>query len=160
MTLYEISEALMNLVDPETGELLDVEAFQQLQMERQEKLVNIALWIKNLYAEKKAIAEEIRALEARKAAAGRKIDRLTAYLTQMLNGERLNTPRVAVGYAKNPPSTVIDDLPAVMAWAEANHPGALKTTIEVDKSAVKAAIQAGEEVPGARMVQEVRTVIR
>lgn len=41
MTLYEINEAMLALVDPETGELMDYEAFSALNMAREEKLENI-----------------------------------------------------------------------------------------------------------------------
>ena len=60
MPLYEIDQSIKALVDPETGELLDYEAFARLQMEREAKLENIALWIKDLRAK----AEEIKAEKA------------------------------------------------------------------------------------------------
>ena len=48
MTLYEIDAALAALMDPETGEIADIAAFEQLQMDRQTKIENVALWRKNL----------------------------------------------------------------------------------------------------------------
>lgn len=42
MTIYDIDQNLMALVDPETGELLDVEAFARLQMAREKKLEGMA----------------------------------------------------------------------------------------------------------------------
>ena len=47
--LYEINEEIKNTIDLETGEIVDFEAFEKLQMERTEKLENIALWYKNLF---------------------------------------------------------------------------------------------------------------
>ena len=38
MTLYEIDQAIQGLVDPETGELMDYEAFAALQMDRDARL--------------------------------------------------------------------------------------------------------------------------
>ena len=38
MTLYEIDSAIQALVDPESGELMDYDAFAALQMEREVKL--------------------------------------------------------------------------------------------------------------------------
>ena len=43
MTIYEIDNRIAELVDPETGELLDYEAFAELQMEREAKIENMAL---------------------------------------------------------------------------------------------------------------------
>ena len=65
MNIYEIdntiltaSEAILDLVDEETGEVTDIDQFESLkaeidglQMERNQKISNIACWIKNLKAE-------------------------------------------------------------------------------------------------------------
>lgn len=51
MTLYEIDQAIQGLVDPETGELMDYEAFAALQMDRDAKIENMALWYKDLMAD-------------------------------------------------------------------------------------------------------------
>ena len=59
MTLYEIDQRITELVDPETGELLDFDAFQALQMDRQEKIENAVLWYKDLIAPAKASKEEV-----------------------------------------------------------------------------------------------------
>ena len=58
MNIYEIDNAMMSLIDEETGEIKDFTAFEELQMQREEKIENVALWYKNLVAESKAIREE------------------------------------------------------------------------------------------------------
>ena len=63
MTIYEIDSRIAELLDPDTGELLDYEAFAALQMEREAKIENMALWYKDLSAEAKAIRDEEKALE-------------------------------------------------------------------------------------------------
>ena len=45
MTLYEIDQSIIGLMN-EDGEIADLDAFEALQMERDEKIENIALWIK------------------------------------------------------------------------------------------------------------------
>lgn len=50
MNLYEIDKAILACIDPETGELIDEAALQDLQMERTQKIKNVALWLKNLNA--------------------------------------------------------------------------------------------------------------
>ena len=57
MTIYDIDSAIAALVDPETGELGDYEAFQRLQLAREAKIENLAL----LYKETRATAEAIKA---------------------------------------------------------------------------------------------------
>ena len=51
MNLYEIDAAITALVDPETGEISDFDAFDQLSMARDQKIENIALYYKNLVAD-------------------------------------------------------------------------------------------------------------
>jgi hypothetical protein len=88
MTLYEIDQKLMELVDPETGELLDYEAFAAFQMEREEKIENMGLWVKELSAESAAIKQEIDNLTKRKTAADKKAESLKRYLSLILNGQK------------------------------------------------------------------------
>lgn len=76
MTIYEIDARMAGLIDPETGELLDYEAFASLQMEREAKIENMALWYKDLTAEAKAIREEEKALAERRKSAENKAERL------------------------------------------------------------------------------------
>ena len=81
MTLYEIDQAIQGLVDPETGELMDYEAFAALQMDRDAKIENMALWYKDLMADAKAIKEEADTLNERRKALENKAERLKSYLT-------------------------------------------------------------------------------
>ena len=42
--LYDIDAAILDCVDQETGEILDPEKLDALQMEREQKLEGVALW--------------------------------------------------------------------------------------------------------------------
>ena len=69
MTLYEINaalEAFESEVDEDTGEILNYDKLAELNMAKDEKRENIALYIKNLTAEAKAIREEEKALAERR----------------------------------------------------------------------------------------------
>ena len=90
MNIYEIDSAILALIDPETGEVLDNEAFDALQMERDEKIENIACWLKNTDAEAKAIRNEELELAKRRKALENRVDRLKAYLGYALNGNKLD----------------------------------------------------------------------
>lgn len=61
MKLYEIDEEILACVDSESGEILDVERFAALQMERDTKIENVALWIKNLKSDLVALEAERKA---------------------------------------------------------------------------------------------------
>ena len=72
MNIYQIDNAIMtagdailDLVDEETGEITDLDQFEALkaemdglQMAREQKISNVACWIKNLKAEADAIKAE------------------------------------------------------------------------------------------------------
>lgn len=115
MTIYEIDERIASLVDPETGELSDIDAFMALSMERELKIENMALWYKNLISDADAIRTEERALSERRKAAERRAERLREYLNTVLAGEKFTTPRVAVSFRRSQ-AVEVDD--AFVAWAE------------------------------------------
>ena len=161
MTLYDIDAQIAALdgateddmlIDAETGELISVsQALDALRMEREAKLENVACWVKNLYAEADAIREEENRLIKRRKAAETKAANLKAWLLAAMTREdgttdKLKTGRVVVSVKKNPPSTVVDD-EALLPWAYKT----VKEIVAQDKAAIKAAILAGEEVPGAHL---------
>ena len=76
MNLYEIDAAITALVDPETGEVSDFDAFDRLSMARDQKIENIALYYKNLVADAAAYKAEKLAFADRQKAAENKAQRL------------------------------------------------------------------------------------
>ena len=81
--LYEIDAAILAAVDQETGEILDTEKLDALQMERERKLEGVALWIKDLKAEATAVKEEADKLTARKKALDNKIESIKTWLLRL-----------------------------------------------------------------------------
>ena len=139
------------LIDEETGELISVaQALDALRMEREEKIENVACWVKNLYAEVEAIREEENRLFKRRKAAEKKAENLKAWMLAAMTREdgttdKLKTGRVMVSVKKNPPSTVVDDelLPSTYKVA--------KITYQANKELIKRELLAGGEVPGAHL---------
>ena len=58
MSIYEIDDSILALVDMETGKIEDEKRFDELQMERRQKVENIGCYYKNLVAEAKAMRVE------------------------------------------------------------------------------------------------------
>ena len=160
MTLYDIDAqiaALENaseddmIIDEETGELGSVvQALDALRMAREEKLENVACWVKNLSAEADAIREEENRLIKRRKAAETKAANLKAWLLAAMTREdgttdKLKTGRVMISVKKNPPSTVVDDdlLPSTYKVA--------KITYLANKELIKRELLSGGEVPGAHL---------
>ena len=160
MTLYDIDAQIAALdgaaeddmlIDAETGELLSVaQALDALRMEREEKLENVACWVKNLCAEADAIREEENRLVKRRKAAETKAANLKAWLLSAMTREdgttdKLKTGRVSISVKRNPPSTVVDVelLPSTYKVA--------KITYQANKELIKRELLAGGEVPGAHL---------
>lgn len=60
MNLYQIDREILSCVDQETGEIIDFEQLDALQMDRERKIENLACYIKNLKAEEAAFSAEKR----------------------------------------------------------------------------------------------------
>lgn len=80
MNLYQIDSAIAECVDAESGEVLDFDKLAELSMERDRKIENIALWIKNDLSEAKAIREEEKTLAARRQSLERAAESKKRYL--------------------------------------------------------------------------------
>ena len=160
MTLYEIDDRLMSLIDDETGEILDKEAFDALVMERDQKIENVALWVKNENAMAEALKKEIDNLTARKKTAENRVKRLKDYLLYALGEQKFSTARVKVSYTHTP-STKIADEEAFIQWATTHHPDLLRIKEpEIAKNELKEALKAGEEIPGASLEQSTSVIIK
>ena len=158
MTIYEIDQAIMECVDLETGEIIDTEQLDKLQMEREEKLENIACWIKDLNAEAEAIKTEKQILANRQKVAENKAESLKKYLAYALDGQKFSTAKCAVSF-RNTESVEItpEGLEALMK----EHDELLTYKApEPNKTAIKQAIKDGLNVAGVQLVQNISTIIK
>jgi hypothetical protein len=161
MRLYDIDQAIMECVDFETGEVFDPERLDALQMERTAKLENVALWVKNLMADAKAIREEEKALASRRQRMEKKVESLNQWLTNALQGEKLSTPKVAVSFRRSEGLDVIDN-DSFCLWAMGNERDDLLkfTAPTIDAAAVKKAIKDGADIPYARIEERLNINIK
>lgn len=147
MTLYEIDKEIQALIT-EDGEIEDAERFDALAMERDRKIENVGCWVKNLDAEAAAIREEERNLAERRRKLESKAAKLTAYLDHALDGQKFESPRVAISYRKSK-AVEIPDEAVFKAWAKDYAPALLKVAYTIDKTGVKNYIAGGAECPCA-----------
>lgn len=152
-TLYEIDEEILNCVDMETGEIIDAEKLEQLQLTRDDKVEGIALWIKNLLSDADAIKSEEEKLAQRRKANENKAKNLKEYLSKFLNGQKFKTPKVSISYRKSESVEVtgiskLDD--DYLKFAEPT----------VDKAKVKKALKAGTVLQGVSLVENQNIQIR
>ena len=142
-TLYEINEQIAGLVDPETGEIADFEAFEKLNLDLDTKIKNIALWIVNLRSDAEQLEEQEKKFRDRKTAAKNKAESLKNLLDGFLSGEKRSYPEVVISYRKSEQVTVDDDATLDDRF--------LRIKTEIDKTALKDALKHGESIEGARL---------
>lgn len=156
MTLYEIDSAIMSCVDPETGEILDLEWLNQLQMDRNRKIENILLWIKNLESDAEQIKAEEKALADRRKAAEKKAESLRGYISDVLQGETFSSPKVAVTWRKSE-AVIVDD---VEMMEELSDDYLIYDDPKPNKSKIKAALKDGVLIPGCHLEKRNNMVIQ
>ena len=146
MNLYEINEAIMNCIDQETGEVVDIEALNNLSMERDSKIENLALWYKNLMADAEALKAEKNAFAEREKAAKNKAESIKRYLSAVLDGEKFTTDKCALSFRKSESVEVLD-IDAFMSDDRAeNYLKYAEPT--VNKTELKKALKNGETFKG------------
>ena len=149
MNIYEIDNAMMSLIDEETGEIKDFSAFEELQMQREEKIENTALWYKNLVAESKAIREEEKALAERRKSLENKAENLKNFINRTLDGNKFSTSKVAISYRKSTAVEVDDEF--IDYAIKSNSDLLTYKQPEPNKAVIKEMLQAGFDIPHAEL---------
>ena len=158
MTLYEINSEIMSCIDMETGEVIDTEKLNELQLERDAKIENVALWIKELKAEAEAIKQEKLALADRQRVAENKAESLKNWLAYALNGEKFKTAKCSVSFRITESVEVTEEgLESLM-----NGHDELLTykAPEPNKKAIKQALNDGLTVAGVQLLQKTSAIIK
>lgn len=157
INLYHISletqnlyDRLLDSIDEETGEV-DIDLVSALEVKKEEfasAAINYATVIRMLNARKAEAEAEIERLTAIKSKLGQIADRMKntlAITCQGLGFEKINGLTAAISFRKSE-QTIIDNaelLPSEFVKE--------KVTYTPDKTAIKNAIKAGQDVPGAHV---------
>ena len=147
MTLYEIDSAIMACIDSETGEIIDPAKLEALQMQRERKIENVALWVKNLKALTSAIKAEKDALAEREAIHKAKIESLSKWLLGALDGAKFETPKVSISFRNSEAVEITDESAIPTEYIRE------KVQTAPDKAAIKEALKSNFQIPGAMLVQ-------
>lgn len=146
MTIYDIDAAILDCIDTEMGDIIDIERLEALEMERHQKVVNVACWVKELLAEADAIKAEKLNLAKRQSACEKKAKQLKEYLTCVLGGEKFKDAKCSISYRKSESVEVADvnSLP--------------EEFVKVEKIAklteLKEAIKQGQEIDGVSIIEK------
>ncbi len=164
MSLWKIDSMIEQIVyrdeaiDEETGEILDTEALDRLDMERTKKLEAIACIIKNEDAAAAAIKAEIDALTKRMKAHLNREENLERYMLRSFNlyGEKkFEAPRCKVSVRTTPSVRVFD-----LEMLPNNYRRIIPEKWEPDKVNIKTALKNGEPVPGCELVNNQSLIIK
>lgn len=160
MKLYEIDNAILECIDFETGEIIDIDKLNDLRMERDAKIENVALWIKDLKSEAEAIKAEKLALAERQKVAENKAENLKKWLAYALQGEKFKTARCSVSFRS---TESVEITPEGLENLMRGGKDELLTykDPEPNKKAIKDAIKNdGLNVAGVQLVQNISTIIK
>lgn len=156
MKLYELNEQLNSFVweiDEETGEILNADQLDAIQLARDEKLEQLGLWVKDLNALAEAIKKEKDALAKRERVVKNQAESVKEYLGYILNGETFKTPKVAYSWRK---STAVEVQDAARIPAEY----LIEQEPKINKAGIKADLKQGYNVPGAVLVEHINLQIK
>lgn len=152
MNLYEIDNAINDLIDDDTGEIVDLLAFNELNIERDKKIENIALYIKNLTSEINALKEEESNIKERISKKKNKVENLNKYLSGYIQAVGLNkfeTSKVVIGFRKSSKVEIDNEEEFVNKYKQfANE----KVTYSIDKKSLKEYLK-DNELLGARIIE-------
>ena len=155
MNLYQINQKYIDILGmtDEDGCLSEdaFAALEEIQGEETRKIDNVALFIKNTEVFANAIKNEEKALSDRRKTYENKVERLKKYLSDYLlakGKEKFETQSVVLSFKKSSPVNIFDEA-AILA----DHPELTTTEIKVSKEKVKAAIKAGQTIPGAEIIE-------
>lgn len=154
MKLFEIDEKIAScvtlpsgtIVDAETGEVIDIEALNALEMEREKKIENIACWYKNLLSDVEALKAQKNIFAERERVTKNKAESLKNFLSEYLQGNKFETDKVLLSFKKSEAvkfTGKISEIPD--EYLRYKEP-------EIDKTAIKKALKAGEQIAGCELV--------
>ena len=147
MKLYEINQGILECIDMETGEIIAPEKLESLQMDKHEKLRNIAFVALNAAADAKAYEEQEKKFAARKKAAKATVAWAKETLARELAGQKMKEAEFTISYRKSE-TVEIADLNAVPDEFLVPQPP------KVDKIGLKEAIKGGAVIGGVTIAEK------
>lgn len=146
MTIFEIENGIRECVDEETGEIIDIEKLEALEMARDQKIENVGMWYKESLAEANAIKAEKMKLAERQKTAENRAESLKNYLDFVVGGGKFESARVTISYRKSTAVEIEDESKVPDEFC--------KITREVRKTDLKDAIKKGVVIEGVTLLDK------
>ena len=157
MTLFDIDKAIAEFefeIDEDTGEILNIDALDALQMAREQKIENVGLFIKNLEAEADAVENQEKIFADRKKRIRKQIEGLKGFLGYALDGKPFKTDRVVMSFRKSESVLVKDDYLVPDEYCN------ITVVRKPDKKVLKDALKHGKEIMGVELIEKQNISIR
>ena len=148
MNLYELSQNYLAVQDMDLEPETLKDTLDSIEEAIEVKAENIAKWIRNLEADKKAFEEEEKRFKEKKQAADNRIKSLKLYLedNMRLTGKtKFKAGFFSFAIQNNPPSVEVFDEALIPKQFLIEQP------VKIDRAGIKELLKAGEEVPGAEL---------
>ena len=157
--LYRIDSQIYELLTLPESEIVDEDGvvirdvwaeLEALQGERTDKLINSMRVAKELEESARALNKEIARLTVRKKyfeARAKKIREHVAISMNNANEKRVENTTARITLTRSKEVKIVDETELPLQFLRT------KTTVEADKKAIGEKLKAGEEVPGARLVE-------
>lgn len=162
LILYQIPalmrQSLDNLeIDEETGEILNADGLHNLELSAKDKIANTGRYIRECTVLLDAMKQAKQNIDARMKTLQKRLDYLTRLSLdgmEALGVKKIEEPDIRISTRKSV-STVIEDEEAI--------PSKFVTIVQtqkINKTEIKKAIQAGQDVPGAYLVENINLAIK
>ena len=137
--------------------LMDIEADFEVKAE------NIACFIKELSGEAETLRKEKKNVSSRLDAKTHLIDRLKTMLIENMTAigrKKIDMPKAKISLRNNQETAQFVHEKEFISWANMNRPDLLKYTPEINRTAVKTALQNGDKIQGAVLGRTVSAIIK
>lgn len=157
-----IDDALENLIDPETGEMLSedetMKICEALEFERDKKIEYLCKLEKNYTAEIEALKTQKQVFDARIKARNASVERIKNYIRFVLKDEKWSAEdaSVKVSYRQTNNVVNITNLEAIPTeYFKTPH-----TEGNLNKTAIKEKLMDGQEIAGCELITKTSTIIK
>ncbi|EGY53109.1 siphovirus Gp157 family protein [Neisseria shayeganii] len=153
ITLYQCADDVLRALNElaDNDETWAQDTIEAVIGQFETKAVSVVAYAMNLGAEEEMLASHIKTMQAKLAAVKNRKERLKTYLADNMRRIGIKEIKAVDGtfsakFAKNPPSVEIFDESQIPAEL-------MRVKTEPDKAAIKAAIKAGQDIPGAKLLE-------
>lgn len=164
--LYQIDSKIYNLLTLPESEIVDEDGvvirdvwkeLGELQGERADKLVDSMRVAQEMEENAKALNEEIARLTVRKKAFQDRAQAIKERVAQSMSNadeKRVENSTARITLTRSKSVDIVDETELPLQFLRT------KTTVEADKKAIGEKLKAGEEVPGARLVENLNVRLK